>query len=274
MFITRWVCILGVFCIVESMTGRTVLSLFAALCGSLIIFLINLAYLFRYIMASHCEFFHIYKTAPIVISEVFSLLKMTGPIFLSGFLSFYLSNASKYALERYFDSDILACYGFVAMPVFAIGLLSGFVFRPQLVSMSVDYSEDRIANFRRNIFRQYAVIFGLTLVSVTVAWIIGVPILSWLYHTDLSRYRIELVVLVLAGGFLALSSYQSVILTIMRKQQYILYGYAIVAVIAVSTIWSTVSRYGTLGAAWSYLALMVVLCIIYMIFLIRYIRKH
>ena len=272
MFITRWTGILTVFGVIEALTGNTVTGLLASLCVSVIIFGVNLAFTSRPMASKRDESILAPRAEHLSLTGVFSLLKACFPVFMSAFLSFYISNASKYALERYFDADILACYGFVAMPVFAIGLLSGFVYRPQLVPMSVDYSAGRIGDFKKRIFRQFAVISALTLVCVVGARIIGVPVLSWLYQTDLAEYRTELVILVLAGGFLALSSYQSVVLTIIRKQQFILYGYAIVSILAMSTTWYIVRHYGVSGAAWSYLALMVLLCTIYMGFLKSCIR--
>ena len=49
--------------------------------------------------------------------------------------------------------------------------------------------------------------------------LVGIPILSLVYNTDLLAYWRELVVLQFAGMFLALSGYLSLILTIMRKQK-------------------------------------------------------
>lgn len=59
--------------------------------------------------------------------KVWKLLQCCFPVFLSAFLSFYIGNAPKYAIDAQLSDELQACYGFIAMPVFVIGLLNNFV---------------------------------------------------------------------------------------------------------------------------------------------------
>ena len=197
------------------------------------------------------------------IHEMGQLLKMAFSLFGIAFLSLYVNNAPKYTIDACLSDEIQACYGFVAMPVFVIALLNNFVYQPTLVSMAVEWEQRQGKTFVRRVFRQLGVIGVISGICLTGAYVIGIPVLSWLYHTDLTAYKGELMILLMAGGFLAVSGYLSVVLTIMRCQKYLLVPYCLVAVIAVVSLRGIVSRYGTIGAAVCYLSLMMMLCLQY-----------
>lgn len=192
--------------------------------------------------------------------------QLTGVVFsLFGitFLSFYVNNAPKYAIDACLAEEIQACYGFVAMPVFVIGLLNNFVYQPTLVPMAVEWESGQCKIFVRRVLKQIGVIGGISMVCMAGAYVIGIPALSWLYHTELSAYKSELMILLAAGGFLAVSGYLSVVLTIMRYQKELLWPYGLVALIAAAGLKRIVLRYGTIGAAVCYLGLMMLLCLLY-----------
>lgn len=81
-------------------------------------------------------------------------------------------------------------------------------------------------------------------------------------------------ILLLSGGCLAVSGYQSVVLTIMRCQRSLLWPYCLVALMAFIGLKRIVSIYGTIGVAVCYLFLMALLCIIYGVMLIYKLMSH
>lgn len=253
MFIIRWITILLSFGISLYITGSTSTSLGISFTISVFVFIICCLYV-RSLLD-----YEVKKRE----KKQINLLITCFPLFFSLFLSFYIVNSSKYAIERYMDANSQACFGFVAMPVFAIELLNSFIYQPQLISMTSDFNNTRIDVFKTRIKKQYAIIAFLTAACIGLAYLIGIPALSLLYHTDLSNYLSELLILLLGGGFLALSGYQGVVLTIMRKQKYQLYGYIPVAILAFLFVGSVVKKLGTIGAALSYLILVIILCILY-----------
>lgn len=202
------------------------------------------------------------------ISGVINLLKICFPLFLGTFLSFYIGNAPKYAIDSILSDELQACYGFIAMPVFVIGLLNGFIFNPMVAKMSMIWNEGELGSFVKLFFRQILIIVLITIVCITGAYLIGVPVLSVMYNTDLTPYKIELLILLLGGGFLALSGLLVIIITIIRFQKSLAFGYAIVAVLAYVLSPILVKRYSMLGATVLYLVLMVVLCAIFGILLV------
>ena len=200
--------------------------------------------------------------------EVIRLLKICFPLFLGTFLSFYIGNAPKYAIDSILSDELQACYGFIAMPVFVIGLLNGFIFNPMVARMSLMWNQGKIKRFVKLFLGQMLVIVLITGVCMTGAYLIGVPVLSAMYNTDLTPYKTELLILLLGGGFLAFSGLQVTIITIIRFQKSLAWGYMIVAALAYILSPVLVERYSMFGATVLYLGLMLMLCVIFGILLV------
>lgn len=195
--------------------------------------------------------------------NVWLLLRICFPLFAGQFLSLYITNAPKYAIDALLTDELQACYGFIAMPVFVVNLLNGFIFNPMLYRMSALWDERQIRPFVWRTVRQIGVIAALTLVCIAGAWLLGIPVLSWLYNTDLTSYKTELLVLLLGGGFLGLSGFLTTMNTVIRRQRGLMWGHAAVALMAMLGSKRTVARFGLPGAAVLYVVLMAALCLIF-----------
>ena len=200
------------------------------------------------------------KAAPVNVKKI---LLTCFPLFAGGFLSFYIGNAPKYAIDSMLTDEIQACYGFIAMPVFVIGLLNNFIFNPMLYKLSVMWDEGRIKEFVKKIFIQTGIVAAITMLCIVGAYILGVPVLSWLYNTNLAPFKDELLILLLGGGFLGLSGLLNAVITIIRFQKSLMWGYASVALMALLFSKRIVGKYGMMGAAVLYTALMAILCIVF-----------
>ena len=182
-------------------------------------------------------------------------------------MAFYIGNAPKYAIDAQLTDEMQACYGFIAMPVFVIGLLNSFVFNPILFRISCLWNDKKIHEFVKNIIIQVVIVVGITCVCIVGAYILGIPILSILYNTDLSSYKAELLILLMGGGFLGLSGVLTAVITIMRYQNALVVGYVIVAMIAFLLSNSVVRRYEMMGASILYVSLMALLCAVFFVIL-------
>lgn len=201
-------------------------------------------------------------------SKVWPLLYVCLPLFACAFLSFYIGNAPKYAIDSLLSDELQACYGFIAMPVFVIGLLNNFIFAPMITKMSLQWATGDKRAFRKSMWLQILVVLGITVVCEVGAYILGIPVLSILYNTDLTDYKLELLILLLGGGFLALSGLLGNIMTIIRIQKYQTIGFGIVSVSIFFLATVFVQSYGMLGGALCYLLHMMLLCLIFAIILI------
>ncbi len=262
MFCFRWLGILIVFPVSLWKSRNLGLTLLICLVVSLILFALMLCLCYGKICAKEDRNIgQVLKNGSL--PEIKQLMRAVFSLFGITFLSFYVNNAPKYAIDACLPEEIQACYGFVAMPVFVIGLLNTFVYQPTLLPMARKWEDRQYRIFVHRVLKQLAVVGVLSVVCMAGAYVVGIPALSWLYHTELSAYKKELMVLMATGGFVAVSGYLSVVLTIMRCQKDLLWPYGLIAFTAAISLKGIVSRYGMIGAAMSYLILMVLLCLIY-----------
>ncbi len=202
-------------------------------------------------------------------AKMLELLRIVFPLFLSMFLSFYIGNAPRYAIDRQLSDELQACYGFIAMPVFVIGLLSSFIFNPIITRMSVLWNENKNREFGLRAFRQMVIVLIITGVCMAGAYILGIPVLSWIYHTDLSDFKVQLMLMLVGGGFLGLSGLLQMLITIQRGQRQLVIIYIFVTVIAMIFSNGVVREYGMNGAVCLYILLMGLLCIGFVLIFIR-----
>lgn len=195
--------------------------------------------------------------------KVATLLKVCFPLFAGAFLSFYIGNAPKYAIDAMLTDELQACYGFIAMPVFVVGLLNNFIFNPILFRMSMLWEEGKKKEFVIRTVCQVGIVGIITGVCILGAYLLGIPVLSWLYNTDLAPYKTELLILLLGGGFLGLSGLLNAVITIMREQKKLMWGYGIVSILAYACSNKVVATYGMMGAAVLYTVLIGALCVIF-----------
>lgn len=206
--------------------------------------------------------------------NVILLLRLCFPLFAGAFLSFYIGNAPKYAIDTNLSDSLQACYGFIAMPVFVIGLLNSFIFNPLLYQMTQLWKSRKMKSFVIQAFRQSCQVGVITLVCIIGAYFLGIPVLSWLYNTDLTPYKIELLVLLLGGGFLGLSGLLNAFITIIRCQKRIMWGYVFIAILAFLFSNRIVEKYEMIGAAVLYTTLMGGVCIIFIFIFIYGVIKN
>lgn len=195
-----------------------------------------------------------------------SLAKSCLLLFLSVFLDFYIFSAAKYAIEGNMDDAAMAVYGAIFMPTSVINLVAGFVIRPFLTKLSYCWEQRKMREFAGVIGKIFAVIFGLTILAVGGAAILGIPVLSLLYSNlrdALAVCRPALIMIILGGGFNAWMNLFYYTLVIMKKQRMIFGGYVIVCISAAILSPMAVRAGGILGGAASYLLMMVMLAVLF-----------
>lgn len=192
------------------------------------------------------------------------------PLFITEFLIMYVYNSPKYAIDSYMALEYQTYFNALFMPASIINLLN-IVFRPLLTSLAVYWNNDNIKEFLSTIFIMVGGIILFTLVTIVGGYILGLPILSIMYSCDLSSYKLEFIIILIGGGFNALSNILSNIITVMRQQKFLIYVYIITCLAALIICPILVSKYGLLGASISYLILMSIFALlIFVLFLIAF----
>lgn len=195
----------------------------------------------------------------------------TLPLFISVFITQFAFNAPKYAINDYLTEVDQSHYGFLVMPAFFINLLSLFVFRPQLVSLSEKWANKDYTGFGKTVKWLYIWIFIFAIVTMAVGFVIGIPVLNLLYNTSLNAYRNLFMILLLSGGFGAGSTLSVTMLAVIRKQKNSVIAYVVTAVLAMFIPNILVRKFGFAGAVYAYFVEMLLLfSLLFLIFIVCY----
>lgn len=180
------------------------------------------------------------------------LLVACFPLFLSAFLSNYLPNSSKFAVEAVMSKEALAQYSALFMPAMVVNLLCGFIFQPLLSRLAILFSSNETKRFFAMIMRGLVLSAIIGVVAMCGACLVGIPILEFIYGVELNGLLSSLALLMMAGIFNAFDSVLYYGLVAMRGQRLVLVAYAMSSVLALFISGSLVIRFGIPGAAFSY----------------------
>lgn len=175
------------------------------------------------------------------------------PLFVGAFLSLYIYNSPKNAIDHYLSYEYQTYYSILFMPAFVINLFSEFVFKPLLTNLALLWENVKVETFLKLVFRLLGLVLGLTIIAMLGAYFVGVPILSFVYGVELYPYQGDLLLLMCGGGFGAAVYLLNNVLTSMRKQNAILIGYALFAIFIGNISPIFVKKFYIRGAAISYL---------------------
>lgn len=184
---------------------------------------------------------------------VYYLLLDCLPIFISAFLTNYIVNIPKNSIELFLSNDLQATYNVLFMPSAIITLFLSFVLVPMYTQISASWLQRDLRKFKSIISKILVAIFVLTALFSLAGYFIGIPILSIVYHIDLSRFKEQFIILIIGGGINSLSTFLVYILTVFKSQRVLIYVYFLTAIFATFISNSWVKEYGITGAALIYL---------------------
>lgn len=179
------------------------------------------------------------------------LVRECLPLFISAFMMMYMNNAPKYAMEAIYSDEIQNIYHIIYMCAFVVNLFSLFVFRPMLIGLAREWGGKRVGAFVRTVGGVMVMIVILTILGMGGAYLCGIPALQAVYSVDLSGYRMELVLVMATGGVSAMATFMYYIVTVMRRQRYLLAGYTAAFLVSVLLSRRLVKAYAVAGAVLS-----------------------
>lgn len=191
-------------------------------------------------------------------------------IFIKGFFTFaitflglYLANAQKYSIDIYETENIQALFGIIIMPASVMVLASQFLIHPYLNNIASLVKENAIDKIKKigNKINIELAIFGI--VSIVLAYFLGMPILKLVYGVDLGENKINLCLIILGGILYSIGYIQSVILISLRYTGSQLIIYAVLSIFTL-IISNTLTKSNQInGAVLAYVITMLIYCLIY-----------
>ena len=199
----------------------------------------------------------------------FNLRGVTGilweclPLFVAAFLNQYLANAPRFAIHASLGDEELGVFAIIYMPAVAINMLSLFVFRPLLTRMALRWTEGKRGEFFSIVRRGLLTTAGAFAIVAAVTYMIGPPLLTLVFGTDVSGYVGELMVLVLAGALNAASVILYYALATMRRLRAVLAVFVAAGATAYLLAPALTRSLAMMGASLAYAATMGLLALLF-----------
>lgn len=180
------------------------------------------------------------------------LLKECFPLCISAYLLIYMGNAPKYAIDTYLDASEQAYFTYLFMPCFVINLFVGFILQPLLVRLSKSWLHKEYRKFLKICGMIFAVALVIAGFIVVAGGMLGCQILTVVFGVQLMQYRDVLIVLLIGGSFFTFAVIEQVILTVMRRQIWLLVGFILASTTAFVVSDPLVDSWKLLGAGYAY----------------------
>ncbi len=255
---------LGVFLATLFITG----SVFWGLTALATVYLVMILYLDSQIIGEFggISFKTSWKTQGALLIEGF-------PLFVNAFLNAYIINAPKYALEKYYSSEVLGIFTVLYMMAFVVNMFASFVLKPIISVLAEKYVKQDISGFLKLILRQMLVIAAATTICIIGAYLVGVPVLSFLFGVDLAEYKGALCLILVSGGFTAMYQLYQYGIIIMRHQYstFICCGLTVVLTYIITPYLTR--KYEIMGATVSYTVSIGFMSLMFILFFVFYLVK-
>lgn len=205
--------------------------------------------------------------------KVIQLLKIGIVLCIGQTLYMYVGNAPKYLIDFYMDEKSQAIFGFIMMPMFVVTLLNSFLVQPIVRKLGEMWDGKHFEKLKKMVLRQYMIVAALSGLVLLLGIFVGLPLLSVLYSVNLNAYRFEFCILMAAGMFQTIAYYLTVVLTAIRNQNFIVFGYAAAVLIYLLLGGSFIAAYGMRGAAYLYLLANALTAVLFTVFAFVGMRK-
>ena len=194
--------------------------------------------------------------------DAIAILKNCIPLFISGFLLAYIFNEPRIAIDSeirlgHFIAGTQRDYNILFMPVFFMSLFI-LILRPLTTQLAILWKNKDLKKFDAIIKKLFVIVLGVGLILTVLAYLIGTPILSLVFGLPLYQHSSTLAILVFSGILYSLGIVFCDVMTVIRKQTYLLPVYLFMFITSKLTNDYFVHRLGLLGASLSFLIVMFV----------------
>lgn len=214
-----------------------------------------------------------YKRKTIKKDVIFLIFKNGFFTFAFMFLTQYLINAPKYAIDSLLPNSYQTKYGIIAMPATIIILITQFLIHPFLLKLTGYIKDKSYFNFHKMVLIMILALILIGGVGSFLAYFIGIPVLEFIYNINLNNYQISLLIIIIGATLYGIISILSNALITIRKTFVQMIAFLIASIVAYfASTWLTM-EYGIHGSCYAYLISMLILLLLFVIIYIIYFRR-
>lgn len=194
-------------------------------------------------------------------------------VFVFSFLAMYILNIPKYAIDHNLNNTLQGIFGIIFMPSSFMSMISMYMVQPFYNDISNCIKNKKVIALKKMIKKLSWIIFFSGVVMTLIAYLIGVPVLEFLYGIDLSTYRINLLIIMSGTIFYSLYCLLSSTLIALRKNNQQVVTLLFISAISIIICNVMTKKYGISGASYSYFIIMLIQSIIYVVLYLYYVNK-
>lgn len=208
------------------------------------------------------------------LDKIIQLIKNCFPLFISSFLTTFIVNVPKNAIELNFDSSVQTYYNIIFMPSYIINLFCMFIFVPLYTSIANTWLNSTKNRFVKTIIKLFVFDIVLSVLVFIGCYLLGIPLLELVYGVDLHTVKSSFLILIVAGCFTSMNSILSYIFTVIRRQKFMIYIYLIAIILPQLLVNWLTSNYGIFGASLDYLIGIALITVMFIIGLVLILKKE
>ncbi len=202
------------------------------------------------------------KSIKATLKDALSILKNCIPLFISGFLLAFIFNEPRIAIDLqirlgHFITGTQRDYNILFMPVFFMSLFI-LILRPLTTQLALLWKNKELKKFDSIVTKLFVIILGVGLILTVLSYWIGIPILNVVFGVNLSQHNATLAILVFSGILYSIGIVLGDIMTVLRRQSYLLVVYLLMFIVSKLTNEQLIQQFGLLGASFSFLIVMFV----------------
>lgn len=206
--------------------------------------------------------------------EIFiKLFLITLPIFLYTFFQNYLSNSQKMLMTYFINNDKQTIFGILIMPATMILLVGNYIIMPFINDLTDKFKNKKYKEFDKTVTKICSAVFIIGFICVIAAYLLGIPVLNFIYNIKLNNYKTMLIIVLIGAIFNSVIMVLSNILTILtiNKKQTLIYFIMSIVTTIITIILA--NYYKIQGLCYAYLIVFILLAIVYYIVYRHEIKK-
>lgn len=246
---------------------RSIVSLISFICviyltenlllSSIILFVVNAILLFTFEYRYYFKNYHkVNVNMNSYWGETLEILRMCTVIFLSTYLINSIFNDPKLVIDDFIENNQLIAgtqrdFNILFMPTFVLNLLLIFL-RPLITELSIHFQKNETSEYSKKVKLIFYSLVISSFIVLLVGCFLGIPVLSLIFGINLQNYSIEFLILLFGGVLNLFAILIDYLLTIQRKQNYLLFATLLTFFISKLIVSPLIQNFAILGASISF----------------------
>ena len=184
------------------------------------------------------------------------LFKTGFSLFGYNFLGVYVMNIPKYVINYFSTDEVQTIYSIIIMPASFLSMVAIYIVQPLLGEITDAVNKNNMKVLKETIVKLSLAIIGIGILAIMVSYILGIPLLEFVYDLNLDSQKINLLIIIVGSIFYSLVVMISAVLVAMRENGIQLKILIITAILSTFINIVLINNFEMTGACITYMIIM------------------